>query len=180
MMPWLAIPCHRKSTHKKLTRRFQVVKVEEPEEEQAVIMVRGITEVLENHHGVLILSEAVDSAVRLSHRYIPSRQLPDKAVSLIDTACARVAISQVAVPAVVEDTRKLIENRESEKASKEADRALGTADEARIVELDQELVGLREKLAEYEAEWVKEAEAKGLKNAGAVLQEFRAEIAKVK
>ena len=81
-----------------LTRRFQVIKVEEPDEENAVRMIRGLAPVLEKHHGVYLLDEALEAAARLSHRYIPSRQLPDKAVSLIDTACARVAISQHATP----------------------------------------------------------------------------------
>ena len=139
-----------------LTRRFQVVNVDEPSIEKCCYMLRGMIGVMEKHHGVSVADEAIVAAASLSARYIPARQLPDKAVSLIDTACARVAISQVAVPAVVEDTRKLIENRESEKASKEADRALGTADETRIAELEEELIGLREKLAGYEAEWEKE------------------------
>ena len=82
-----------------LTRRFQVVKVEEPDEEKRSLMIRGLAPVLETHHKVQVLDEALEAAARLSHRYIPSRQLPDKAVSLIDTACARVAISQHATPA---------------------------------------------------------------------------------
>jgi type VI secretion system protein VasG len=86
-----------------LTRRFQVVKVEEPTEAVAVLMLRGVAGVLEKHHQVQILDEAIEAAVSLSHRYIPARQLPDKAVSLLDTACARVAISQHATPAEVED-----------------------------------------------------------------------------
>ncbi|MEM9060509.1 MAG: type VI secretion system ATPase TssH [Pseudomonadota bacterium] len=139
-----------------LTRRFQVVNVDEPSIEKCCYMLRGMIGVMENHHGVSVADEAIVAAASLSARYIPARQLPDKAVSLIDTACARVAISQVAVPAVVEDTRKLIENRESEKASKEADRALGTADEDRIAELEEEIAALNEKLAGYEAEWAKE------------------------
>ena len=81
-----------------LTRRFQVIKVDEPSEEKAVLMIRGLAPVLEKHHQVHLLDEALQAAARLSHRYIPSRQLPDKAVSLIDTACARVAISQHATP----------------------------------------------------------------------------------
>src|SRR5262249_1551219 len=80
-----------------LARRFQPVKVEEPDEELATQMVRGTTAILEKHHGVRILDEAVASSVKLSHRYIPSRQLPDKSVSLLDTACARVAMSQNAI-----------------------------------------------------------------------------------
>ena len=82
-----------------LTRRFQVVQVAEPSEEKAMLMVRGAASVVEKHHRVQVLDEALEAAVRLSHRYIPARQLPDKAVSLLDTACARVAISQHAVPA---------------------------------------------------------------------------------
>ena len=86
-----------------LTRRFQVVKVEEPPEPMAIAMVRGLVDTLEKHHNVRILDEAVTEAVRLSARYIPSRQLPDKAVSLIDTACARVGMSQAAMPPPIED-----------------------------------------------------------------------------
>ncbi len=82
-----------------LTRRFQVVQVAEPSEDKAILMVRGVASTLEKHHRVQVLDEALEAAVRLSHRYIPARQLPDKAVSLLDTACARVAISQHAVPA---------------------------------------------------------------------------------
>ncbi len=89
-----------------LSRRFQVVKVEEPSEPVAVAMIRGLVGKLEMHHHVRILDEAVSEAVRLSARYIPSRQLPDKAVSLIDTACARVGMSQSAVPAQIEDRRR--------------------------------------------------------------------------
>jgi type VI secretion system protein VasG len=91
-----------------LTRRFQVVKVDEPSEPLAAAMLRGLVATLEKHHGVRILDEAVEEAVKLSARFIPSRQLPDKGVSLLDTACARVAMSQAAVPAAVEDrTRRL-------------------------------------------------------------------------
>jgi type VI secretion system protein VasG len=86
-----------------LTRRFQVVRIEEPSEATAVLMLRGVAGVLEEHHQVQILDEAIGAAVSLSHRYIPARQLPDKAVSLLDTASARVAISQHATPAEVED-----------------------------------------------------------------------------
>ena len=88
-----------------LTRRFQVVQVGEPGEDRAVLMLRGVASVLEKHHRVALLDEAIGAAVRLSHRYIPARQLPDKAVSLLDTACARVAVSQHATPAELEDTR---------------------------------------------------------------------------
>jgi type VI secretion system protein VasG len=92
-----------------LTRRFQVVQVAEPTEDKAILMVRGVASVLEKHHRVQVLDEALEAAVRLSHRYIPARQLPDKAVSLLDTACARVAISQHAVPPQLEDCRRKLD-----------------------------------------------------------------------
>ena len=91
-----------------LTRRFQVVKVDEPDEAAAVLMLRGLVATLEKHHGVRILDEAVDAAVRLSHRYIFGRQLPDKAVALLDTACARVGMSQAATPAPIEAAERTI------------------------------------------------------------------------
>src|SRR5688572_1557081 len=97
-----------------LTRRFQVVQVPEPGEEKAILMLRGVASVLEKHHRVQVLDEALEAAVRLSHRYIPARQLPDKAVSLLDTTCARVAISQHAVPAQLDDCLRKIETLETE------------------------------------------------------------------
>ena len=92
-----------------LTRRFQVVHVEEPDIPKAVLMMRGIASMLENHHKVQVLDEGIEAAVTLSARYIPARQLPDKSVSLLDTACARVAVSQHAVPAAVDDSQRRIE-----------------------------------------------------------------------
>jgi len=97
-----------------LTRRFQVVKIEEPSEEKAILMVRGVASILEKHHRLQVLDAALEAAVRLSHRYIPARQLPDKAVSLLDTACARVAISQHGVPPELEDCRRRIEALQTE------------------------------------------------------------------
>jgi type VI secretion system protein VasG len=97
-----------------LTRRFQVGKVEEPTEDKAILMVRGVASILEKHHRVQVLDEALEAAVRLSHRYIPGRQLPDKAVSLLDTACARVAISQHGEPPQLEDCRRTIEGLQTE------------------------------------------------------------------
>jgi type VI secretion system protein VasG len=99
-----------------LTRRFQVVKVEEPSEDAAIRMCRGVAAVLEKHHKVEILDEAIQAAVRLSHRYIPARQLPDKAISLLDTVCARVAVSQHATPAEVEDIERRLQSLEVEAA----------------------------------------------------------------
>ncbi|OED49922.1 ClpV1 family T6SS ATPase [Rhodobacteraceae bacterium (ex Bugula neritina AB1)] len=92
-----------------LTRRFQVVKIDEPGIQKAILMMRGIASMLENHHRVQVLDEGIEAAVSLSARYIPARQLPDKSVSLLDTACARVAVSQHAVPAEVDDSQRRIE-----------------------------------------------------------------------
>ncbi|WP_338415396.1 type VI secretion system ATPase TssH [uncultured Sphaerotilus sp.] len=92
-----------------LTRRFQVVQVPEPDEAKAIHMLRGVATVLEKHHRVVLLDEAIEAAVRLSHRYIPARQLPDKAVSLLDTACARVAVSLHATPPALEDSQRRLE-----------------------------------------------------------------------
>ena len=97
-----------------LTRRFQVVQVPEPDELKAIRMLRGVASTLEKHHRVMLLDAAIEAAVKLSHRYIPARQLPDKAVSLLDTACARVAVSQHATPPEVEDCRHRIEALDTE------------------------------------------------------------------
>ncbi len=93
-----------------LARRFQVVKVEEPDEARCMVMLRGIVSSLEKHHNVRILDEGVNAAVRLSHRYLAGRQLPDKAVSVLDTACARLSLSQNTIPAAIEDTTRHIED----------------------------------------------------------------------
>ena len=109
-----------------LTRRFQVVRVEEPEEKAAIDMLRGLLSTLEAHHKVRILREALVEAVRLSQRYIPARQLPDKAVSLLDTACARVAISRSATPPAVEDLQRRIEAMTGDIAVLEREQQTGT------------------------------------------------------
>ncbi|MBL8301128.1 MAG: type VI secretion system ATPase TssH [Rhodanobacteraceae bacterium] len=108
-----------------LTRRFQVVQVDEPDEDKAIAMVRGIVAILEKHHKITLLDEAVTAAVRLSHRYIPARQLPDKAVSLLDTACARVAVSQHTTPAELEDCLRRIEVLRTEQGIIEREDAVG-------------------------------------------------------
>jgi type VI secretion system protein VasG len=114
-----------------LTRRFQVVQVGEPEEEKAVRMLRGVASVLEQHHGVALLDEAITAAVRLSHRYIPARQLPDKAVSLLDTACARVAVSQHATPPALEDCQRRLEALQVERDIISREEAIGIEAAAR-------------------------------------------------
>jgi type VI secretion system protein VasG len=93
-----------------LARRFQLVKVEEPTEIQCALMMRGVVPTLENHHNVRILDEGLLASVRLSHRYLPDRQLPDKAISVLDTACARLALGQNSLPAAIEDARRILED----------------------------------------------------------------------
>ena len=142
-----------------LTRRFQVIKVEEPDEEKAILMIRGLAPVLEKHHRVHLLDEALEAAARLSHRYIPSRQLPDKAVSLIDTACARVAISQHATPPALEDCHRRISALESELAIIKRESAIGIDHVERQASVEAELVSEKERLAKLEAAYGKEKAA---------------------
>ena len=139
-----------------LTRRFQVIKVDEPDEDKAVLMIRGLAPVLEKHHKVHLLDEALEAAARLSHRYIPSRQLPDKAVSLIDTACARVAISQHATPPALEDCHRRISAYESELAIINRESAIGIDHEQRTQDLEADLKKEKERLATLEAAYKKE------------------------
>lgn len=136
-----------------LTRRFQVVQVDEPSEDKAILMMRGIASVMEKHHEVQVLDEALDASVRLSHRYIPARQLPDKSVSLLDTACARVAISQHAVPAEVDDSRKRIDalNTELKIIAKEKSVGVNT-DERELLALDS-LNAETERLNKLDERW---------------------------
>src|SRR5690606_19586825 len=141
-----------------LTRRFQVVQVDEPSEEKAILMMRGIASKMEQHHRVQILDEALEAAVKLSSRYIPARQLPDKAVSLLDTACARVAISQHATPAEVDDSRRRIEALETELEIIGRETALGVDTAAREGAAREALATEGGGLAELEAKWQKERE----------------------
>jgi type VI secretion system protein VasG len=144
-----------------LTRRFQVVQIPEPEEAKAIGMMRGMASTLETHHKVSILDEAIEAAVKLSHRYIPARQLPDKAVSLLDTACARVAISQSAVPAEVEDSRGRIAGIEIELEIIGRERAGGWETAARETAAREKLDVEKKRLAELEVRWTAERELVG-------------------
>ncbi|MDH1108168.1 type VI secretion system ATPase TssH [Metapseudomonas otitidis] len=139
-----------------LTRRFQVVQVDEPSEHRAILMMRGVASTMEQHHQVQILDEALEAAVKLSHRYIPARQLPDKSVSLLDTACARVAISLHAVPAEVDDSRRRIEALETELAIISREHAIGVAIGSRQVDTQAALEAERARLGELEARWAEE------------------------
>lgn len=139
-----------------LTRRFQVVKIEEPSPEKALVMIRGLAKTLEAHHKVMVLDEALSAAVAMSSRYIAGRQLPDKAISLIDTACARAAVSQHTVPAQVDDKRKKIETLETELSILENEQTLGFENQANIEVVTSRLASIREALSQYEAAWEKE------------------------
>lgn len=141
-----------------LTRRFQVVKVEQPAIGAAINMLRHLTDVLQQHHGVRILDEAVRAAVELSSRYIPDRQLPDKAISLLDTAAARVAVSQHAVPAVVDDCRKQIEAMQVEAEIVRREVAVDESRSAEMGGLRSCMNNMRETLAGLESRWAQERE----------------------
>lgn len=141
-----------------LARRFQVVKVEEPSETLAASMLRGMAPLMESHFGVRILDEAIVAAARLSHRYISGRQLPDKAVGVLDTACARVALGRSATPALIDDARHRLARQETERAALRREAAAGAAQSARLRELDEEMDAIRQQLADAEARLAQESE----------------------
>ena len=139
-----------------LTRRFQVVQILEPTEEKATLMVRGVASTLEKHHRVQLLDEALEAAVKLSHRYIPARQLPDKAVSLLDTTCARVAISQYATPAEVEDCQRCLEALQTELDIIAREEEIGFAVGARRTDVEQKQAEEKERLTVLDMRWQEE------------------------
>ncbi len=141
-----------------LKRRFQVVKVDEPDEAKAVRMMRSLADTLQKHHKVRVLDEAVAEAVKLSHRYITDRQLPDKCVSLLDTACSRVALSHVSVPPPIQDCRRELEHLEVEKGALERESAVGTDHQHRLQELQEQKDQVQKRLASLEKRWEKEKE----------------------
>ena len=141
-----------------LTRRFQTIKVEEPTEEKTVVMIRGLMPVLEKHHKVDVMDEALEAAAQLSHRYIPARQLPDKAVSLIDTACARVAISLHGIPAQVEDSRRRIENLRVEQEILGRETQIGEDHEKKQAALIKNIDEEKARLDALEKKWKSESD----------------------
>ena len=141
-----------------LVRRFQVIKIDEPSEHKAILMMRGVAASFEKHHKVQILDEAIEASVKLSARYIPASQLPDKSIRLIDTAAARVAISQHAVPAEVDDCRKRIEAFETELQILNREAAVGVEHKARLAEVQDLLKAERERLAGLDKRWNEEKE----------------------
>ncbi|QYF92748.1 type VI secretion system ATPase TssH [Massilia sp. PAMC28688] len=139
-----------------LARRFQVIKVEEPSEELACAMLRGMAPLMEKHFGVRVYDEAITEAVRLSHRYIMGRQLPDKAISVLDTACAKVALGQNATPALIENLSRKVERISAEVASLEREQASGGAHAVRLKELIAERTALAEQQSALSARWDQE------------------------
>src|SRR5262245_53536274 len=139
-----------------LTRRFQVVQVDEPSEERAILMMRGVASKMEQHHRVQILDEALEASVKLSHRYIPARQLPDKSVSLLDTASARVAVSLHATPAEVDDSRRRIDALDTELAIIAREKAVGVDTDEREKVATEKLADEKKRLAGLEARWQEE------------------------
>src|SRR4051794_32025285 len=144
-----------------LTRRFQTVKVDEPSDELATRMMRGVAPVLEQHHKVSLRDQALRSAVVLSRRYLPARQLPDKSVSVLDTACARVAISQAAIPAELEDTRRRLDGLAAERELLEREARLGHGADRRLGEIKAVVEEEQARAAALEARWEQEKELSG-------------------
>ncbi len=145
-----------------LARRFQVVKVEEPSEEKCIGMMRGLVSTLERHHNVRILNEAVEAAVKLSHRYISGRQLPDKAVSLLDTACARIGLSQNSTPPQIEHLQRLIDRVDTEMEILRRETAAGAdGHEEAMIQLESQRLAAETELEELTQRWQRELELVG-------------------
>ncbi len=141
-----------------LARRFQVVKVEEPSEHQCLIMMRGLVASLEKHHNVRILDEAVYASVRLSHRFLAGRQLPDKAVSILDTACARLSLGQNATPPALEDTTRQIDALEVQKRILDRETVVGADHQEKLAEIETQKTAATSKLKALQERWDKERE----------------------
>ncbi|HET8549519.1 MAG TPA: type VI secretion system ATPase TssH [Bryobacteraceae bacterium] len=136
-----------------LARRFQVVKVEEPSEEKCAVMMRGVVPSLEKHHNLRILDEAIAAAVKLSHRYLPERQLPDKAVSVLDTACARLSLSQETTPAAIEDATRQLDDLELQERILSREAAVGASHDERLQEIAARRAELQARLAALRERW---------------------------
>ena len=144
-----------------LARRFQVVKVEEPSEQQCMVMMRGLVASLEKHHNVRILDEGVFASVRLSHRFLAGRQLPDKAVSILDTACARLSLGQSATPPAIEDLTRQIDALEVQKRILDREEIVGADHQEKLAEIATTRTAAEEKLKTLQARWDKEKELVG-------------------
>lgn len=140
-----------------LARRFQVVKVDEPSEEVCRIMMRGVVATMEKHHNVRVLDEAVSAAVGLSHRYLAGRQLPDKAVSILDTACARLALTQTATPPAIEDHRRQLQDLEVQERILNREVVTGADHAERLKEISDSREKAQSELTALEARFETEA-----------------------
>jgi type VI secretion system protein VasG len=136
-----------------LARRFQLIKVEEPSEEQCQLMMRGVCPALEKHHNVRILDEGLAAAVRLSHRYLPDRQLPDKAVSVLDTACARLALGQNATPSAIEDAIRTLDDLEVQARVLQREAAVGVDHSERLAKIEAQRAATRQRLDALNQRW---------------------------
>ena len=141
-----------------LARRFQLVKVEEPSEEKCLLMMRGVVPALEKHHLVRILDDGVDAAVRLSHRYLADRQLPDKAVSVLDTACARLALGQNATPPSIEDATRQLDDYAVQTRVLEREVAVGADHSERLTKIASQRTDAELRLVALTARWKEEKE----------------------
>jgi type VI secretion system protein VasG len=139
-----------------LSRRFQLVKVEEPTEDVCCVMMRAVVPSLEKHHTVHILDSGMDAAVRLSHRYLPDRQLPDKAVSVLDTACARLALGQSATPGPVEDCKRILDDLALQDRVLTREQTAGADHRERLAAIATKRTQVEAELAELEGRWLKE------------------------
>ena len=139
-----------------LSRRFQLVKVEEPSEDVCQMMMRSVVPALEKHHNVRILDSGAEAAVRLSHRYLPDRQLPDKAVSVLDTACARLALGQSATPALVEDARRTLDDLALQDRVLSREQASGADHKERLAAIAEKREKVQADLTALEARWTQE------------------------
>jgi type VI secretion system protein VasG len=139
-----------------LARRFQLVKVEEPTEPSCAVMMRGVVPALEKHHSVRIMDDGVEAAVRLAHRYLPDRQLPDKSVSVLDTACARLALGQNATPPAVEDATRRLEDLIVQARVLERESAVGVDHSERLAVVREERAETEERLASLKKRWEEE------------------------
>jgi type VI secretion system protein VasG len=139
-----------------LARRFQLVKVEEPTEEQCQLMMRGVCPALEKHHNVRILDEGLNAAVKLSHRYLADRQLPDKAVSVLDTACARLALGQSSTPSAIEDATRTLQDLEVQARVLERESAVGADHAERLEAIAQKRAAVQTELDALNARWTEE------------------------
>lgn len=144
-----------------LARRFQLVKVEEPSEDACRLMLRGVVPTLENHHNVRILDEGLSAAVKLSHRYLPDRQLPDKAVSVLDTACARLALGQNSTPPAIEDSMRTLDDLAVQSRVLEREVNLGADHSERLDQIGQARTATESRLESLRARWGKECELVG-------------------